>query len=165
MKGPAVWMTVSSLVNYEDPGNPRGKQIILHWRELTVPSFMSLGFQEKIVFTAEIFTVSGSILTNVEYSMTDEIVQNIREQKDIGTMESPYTLINHADTKNAIETKILSSSFKLYPRWMNEFKEVIGDIPLTSLMIPGSHDAGSYQSFEEEERLFTLQAKDIYLHT
>jgi len=158
-------MTVSSLVNYADPGNPRGKQIVLHWRELNAPSFLSLCFEERAVFTTEITSISGSKLTKVEYYLSDQIVQNIREEKDSGSFDSPYKLINHADKDYSIATANVSSSFKIYPRWMNELKDVIGDIPITSLMIPGSHDSGTYQSFEEEERLFTLQAKDIYLHT
>ena len=30
------------------------------------------------------------------------------------------------------------------PRWMWEERDVIGDIPLNALMIPGTHNSGSY---------------------
>lgn len=40
------------------------------------------------------------------------------------------------------------NSFKARPYWMRELKDVIGDIPLHSLMIPGAHDAGSWLVYD-----------------
>ena len=37
---------------------------------------------------------------------------------------------------------------KSQPVWMYEMKEYIGSIPLHALMIPGTHNAGSWDKFE-----------------
>jgi len=41
-----------------------------------------------------------------------------------------------------------SNNLRIHPTWMRELKDVIGNIPLHSLMIPGSHDAGSWMEYE-----------------
>ena len=33
---------------------------------------------------------------------------------------------------------------QIRPRWMWEERDVIGNMPLNSLMIPGTHNSGSY---------------------
>ena len=37
---------------------------------------------------------------------------------------------------------------KSQPVWMSEMKEYIGSIPLHALMIPGSHNSGSWDEFK-----------------
>ena len=37
---------------------------------------------------------------------------------------------------------------KSQPGWMWEMREYIGSIPLHALMIPGTHNSGSYEKFE-----------------
>ena len=37
---------------------------------------------------------------------------------------------------------------KTQPTWMWEMKESIGSIPLHAIMLPGTHNAGSYDKFE-----------------
>ena len=37
---------------------------------------------------------------------------------------------------------------KTQPTWMYEMKEYLGSIPLHALMLPGSHNSGSYNKFE-----------------
>jgi len=41
-----------------------------------------------------------------------------------------------------------SNCLKTRPTWMRELKDTIGDIPLHSLMIPGTHDAGSWMEYD-----------------
>ncbi len=41
-----------------------------------------------------------------------------------------------------------SNSFRIRPHWMRELRNVIGDIPLLSLMIPGTHDAGAWMEYD-----------------
>ena len=36
---------------------------------------------------------------------------------------------------------------KIQPRWVQDMKEVVGDLQLHSLLIPGSHNAGAYNKF------------------
>ncbi|CAB4067799.1 unnamed protein product [Lepeophtheirus salmonis] len=40
-----------------------------------------------------------------------------------------------------------SNCLKLQPNWMWEDKDLIGSVPLNKLMIPGSHNSGSYLDF------------------
>ncbi|XP_021947606.1 PI-PLC X domain-containing protein 1 [Folsomia candida] len=41
-----------------------------------------------------------------------------------------------------------------YPKWMYEMRNTIGDTPLHSLMIPGTHNSGSWKEFEGETDVF-----------
>ena len=34
---------------------------------------------------------------------------------------------------------------RIRPTWMNEERDVIGDVPLSTLMLPGTHNAGAYK--------------------
>ncbi len=34
---------------------------------------------------------------------------------------------------------------RIRPTWMNEEREVIGDVPLSTLMLPGTHNSGAYE--------------------
>jgi hypothetical protein len=42
----------------------------------------------------------------------------------------------------------LTNCFRKYPQWMNELSGIIGDVPLHSLMIPGTHDAGAIREYD-----------------
>lgn len=41
-----------------------------------------------------------------------------------------------------------SNTFRTRPHWMRELRNVIGDVPLTSMMIPGTHDAGAFMEYD-----------------
>ena len=49
---------------------------------------------------------------------------------------------------NGGSVPLLTNCFRKYPTWMNDLKDIIGDIPLHSLMIPGTHDAGAIQEYD-----------------
>lgn len=51
---------------------------------------------------------------------------------------------NGSDSTIVVKSKCL----RLYPFWMAELKEAIGDLPLTSLMIPGTHNSGSWERYK-----------------
>ncbi|CAL8118844.1 unnamed protein product [Orchesella dallaii] len=50
-----------------------------------------------------------------------------------------------------------SNTLRIRPHWMRELRNVIGDIPLTSLMIPGTHDAGAYMEYDH------IRCENIYV--
>jgi len=35
---------------------------------------------------------------------------------------------------------------RIRPTWMNEEREVIGDVPLSTIMLPGTHNSGAYDT-------------------
>ena len=43
---------------------------------------------------------------------------------------------------------------RIRPTWMNEEREVIGDVPLSTLMIPGTHNSGAYEVDESVRKMF-----------
>lgn len=43
---------------------------------------------------------------------------------------------------------VKSKCLRLYPCWMAELKKTIGDLPLTSLLIPGTHNSGSWEPYQ-----------------
>jgi len=61
-----------------------------------------------------------------------------------------------------------SNTFRTRPHWMRELRNVIGDIPLTSLMIPGTHDAGAWMEYDPARceniyvRYYICQEESIY---
>ena len=62
----------------------------------------------------------------------------------------------HTITNSTINTNEKCSKYKsvpqfncikIQPRWVQDMKEVVGDLQLHSLLIPGSHNAGAYNKF------------------
>jgi len=47
-------------------------------------------------------------------------------------------------TENGVTSVLQSSCLQVYPTWMKDLKNEIGNVPLHSLMIPGTHNAGSW---------------------
>lgn len=35
---------------------------------------------------------------------------------------------------------------RIRPTWMNEERQVIGDVPLSTIMLPGTHNSGAYDT-------------------
>lgn len=57
--------------------------------------------------------------------------------------------------------------YRIYPTWMNDLRDIVGGLKLKNLMIPGTHDSGSYrQRRHAHESLFikysVTQDDDIY---
>ena len=42
----------------------------------------------------------------------------------------------------------IKNCLRIYPNWMREHQNVIGDTPLHSLIIPGTHNSGSWREYE-----------------
>ena len=59
-------------------------------------------------------------------------------------------------------TPLTSNCLKIYPTWMNDLKDVIGDTPLTSIMIPGTHNAGAWHVYGGKPDDQNLVIKYLY---
>jgi len=77
--------------------------------------------------------------------------------------------IAYIRNENGTAWKVLkSNSLRIFPLWMNELKDIIGDIPLHSLMIPGTHDAGSWMEYDVSRceniyvRYYICQEDSVY---
>ncbi len=46
------------------------------------------------------------------------------------------------------ERTLKMNCMRLRPKWMWEYRSQIGDMPLHALMLPGTHNSGSYEEFE-----------------
>ncbi|CAG7834830.1 unnamed protein product [Allacma fusca] len=46
------------------------------------------------------------------------------------------------------ERVLLRNCLRIYPKWMKENRNIIGDMPLSSLIIPGTHNSGSWREYE-----------------
>ncbi|CAG7827403.1 unnamed protein product [Allacma fusca] len=55
-----------------------------------------------------------------------------------------------------------SNCLRLYPTWMNDLKDIIGNKPLRKLMIPGTHDAGAWLVYDGSVASDGLIAKFTY---
>lgn len=87
----------------------------------------------------QITSGSGSIKTNVRYARTP---LNATMNKCLGFWTAYLRKVNNKTTV------IMSSCLSIHPTWMNDLKDEIGNVPLSSLMIPGTHDAGSWIYYE-----------------
>jgi len=82
---------------------------------------------------------SGSYLTSTRW-----------EKKDLNFKQDPFLgyWIAYIGERNGSLQVLQTNSLRLWPTWMNDMKKCIGDIPLHSLMIPGTHDSGSWRPYE-----------------
>ncbi|XP_023220953.1 PI-PLC X domain-containing protein 1-like isoform X2 [Centruroides sculpturatus] len=51
---------------------------------------------------------------------------------------------------------------KTRPRWMNKNRKYISNLSLTELMIPGTHDSGSYATFPYDDGIVTIISRYVY---
>ncbi|CAL8117956.1 unnamed protein product [Orchesella dallaii] len=60
-----------------------------------------------------------------------------------------YIRVTTTADNGTTTTKVLKSNcLKLHPFWMAELGETIGDLPVTSLIIPGTHNSGSWEKYK-----------------
>jgi len=43
---------------------------------------------------------------------------------------------------------LLTNCLQIYPTWMQDSKDIIGDTPLHNLMIPGTHNSGAWKEYD-----------------
>ncbi len=53
--------------------------------------------------------------------------------------------------------------FRTRPTWMNEEREVIGNVPLSTIMLPGTHNAGAFDTDDSVKRFLIATPRNISL--
>jgi len=43
---------------------------------------------------------------------------------------------------------LLTNCLQIYPSWMEDLRDVIGEMPLHGLMLPGTHNSGSWKEYD-----------------
>ncbi|XP_013775425.1 PI-PLC X domain-containing protein 2-like isoform X2 [Limulus polyphemus] len=149
-----VFLTVSSLVSTSPSGDITERQLELNWlggtrnegdRVMLFDRDPKQSLERSLVMIDPLLHVSGYYKTNVQFPHLNFASHNL--------------------TTNCLgfwiaylrQDKVLASScLRARPYWMKENKEWIKDIPLVNLMIPGTHNAGSYQRYKgsESEKVF-----------
>lgn len=78
-------------------------------------------------------------------------VRTIRESFNSSYQSIKINPLEMPSTSSAVKEKTMilkSNCLRVRPFWMHELKEVIGELPVTSLMIPGTHNSGSWEAYK-----------------
>jgi len=162
---PEVFLTVSSEAGYETVENTTillDRKLELNWNnfdnhqdgdivalfnsnpEQLLPSFLSvLSPSVNIIESVPVSNSKGYFKTSIKY-----------ERMNLTSTSEPcapgywigYLRQNPLSHRNYLVVK--SNCLRIYPRWMKSLKDVIGHRSVHSVMIPGTHNAGSIRYYD-----------------
>ena len=89
------------------------------------------------LFRVDVTSQDGTIRTDIQLELGN--TTNISSQTCYG-----YWIAYFQDGSS---TPSVTNCYRLYPTCMNDLKDEIGDRPLHSIMIPGTHDAGAWKIY------------------
>ncbi|CAL8107594.1 unnamed protein product [Orchesella dallaii] len=149
-QGPRVYLTVSPEASYSGSAL-LDRMLVLNWENFeNIPgdeigvynqdpsTFENSGFKAAY----EVYAVngtSGSIKTGVRYD---------REPIGASIPRCRELWVGYTRTENGATSVLESSCLQVYPTWMKDLRNEIGNVPLHSLMIPGTHNAGSWHMYQ-----------------
>lgn len=93
----------------------------------------------------------GSEKTTIRFSVMNFHTSGIPKNHCMGYWVAYF----EASTKGPVTTNCI----RIYPNWMEELKGIIGEKPLTRIMIPGTHDTGSWKVYEGRPDDYNLAIK------
>lgn len=79
----------------------------------------------------------GYYRTSIQFPRYNFTIEDLRESR----------CLDHWIAYGRNESILASSCIQIRPQWMWELRDVIGNMSLSNLMIPGTHNAGSYQHY------------------
>jgi len=110
-------------------------------------------FENALSKVTTLAEASGTFTTEVRYAEIDFDIGYNTTNGCVGFWISYFTADNVLTLNNCL---------RLYPTWMNDLKDTIGNTPLTSLMIPGSHNAGAWKVYAGKPDDNNLLIKYLY---
>lgn len=162
-----VFLTVNSVSGKDSNGTLTDRRLQVHWQNFKdfqdgdwVGLFNSNPTKAttKAVPLAQfpVRTATGYNVTDTRLEIIDRTHAKAEEDSCVGFWVGYYRKVNNA------ETLLTSNCLRVYPTWMNDLKNTIQAVPLRSLMIPGTHDAGAWQHYDGTVGSDNIIAKYTY---
>lgn len=152
---PLIYLTVSPLAGYKNEGGNvvlLDRMLEMHWERFQNLPDDTIGlFSENpvgmdastrsnhILESYPVTSPSGSVKTSVRY---DRRPLNATMDRCLGFW------IGYIRMENENGTVLQAECLRIYPTWMNDLKNEIKNTPLSSLMIPGTHNAGAWTYYQ-----------------
>jgi len=155
---PKIYLTVSSLIQKRVD-----RRLVINWEGIDIDESaddgpavtITLYSHSSPVQSITINTPSGSITTDTQYPHIAtpfiELDSNLNSTSSSPHC-SPFRIILSSPNLN------LTSCLALYPTWMTTLAPIIGNTPLSLLLIPGTHDSGAY------DKSLTINYVNTYVH-
>lgn len=160
---PQVFLTISTDTDYTTVGGGQyvlfDRMLEMNWDNFQHSPNDAIGLfpvnpvgmnastiEDNVLELHQVSLGSGNIKTSVRY---DRIPLNASMDRCLGF----WVAYLRRDSDNPVVT---SDCLSIHPTWMNDLKNEISNVPLSSLMIPGTHNAGSwihYQGWPSENPL------------
>lgn len=140
--GPSVFLTVSSIAKSRN-GILRDRLIEINWNGAYPRKGDWVGLYDHYPDD------SGSQpLTQVPVSMSRGYIKTkVRfERMPLHVDQDPCLGYWIAYVRE--NSVLLRNCLQIYPKWMVEMKDIIGDLPLHALMLPGTHNSGSWKEYD-----------------
>ncbi|ODM98013.1 PI-PLC X domain-containing protein 1 [Orchesella cincta] len=145
-QGPQVYLTVSPEAGYRNQGGTTillDRLLVINWANFQNTAADVIGiFNEdpskmstKALEEYPVNGTSGSIKSSVRY---ERRTLSASMERCLGFW------VAYLRTEDGVTSVLKSSCLQVYPTWMKDLKNEIGNVPLHSLMIPGTHNAGSW---------------------
>ncbi|XP_043235100.1 uncharacterized protein LOC122388258 isoform X1 [Amphibalanus amphitrite] len=160
LRGPPVMvhLTVSPLTK------PRSREIEMNWRH--TEEFTELGNDTVILSLGDPSSGSSRRLVSVEVS--SHRGGRFRTKERFGHRELPHENMENRCTEYWIgyyrdERLLAKNCLKVLPAWMWQNREVLAPMSLDQMMIPGTHNSGTYKrSRDIVFKLVTTQDEDVW---
>ncbi|XP_054167795.1 PI-PLC X domain-containing protein 1-like [Oppia nitens] len=161
-KDPEVWITVSSLADFNRKLNRTiERQIELNWRRVTIDGqhnqwiglFNENPSNEKLVKSGKNYSIDSiniDLLNNGSYRTYIQFPYKKFSMKNLNNSCLKYWI---ALIKN--KKIIAKNCLKIHPFWMEKNMAIIGNMSLLDLMIPGTHNSGSFDRYDLYEDTLT----------
>lgn len=149
VQSPQVFLTVNSLASVSWSGHLTKRRLEINWvspSDRQEDDFVGLYRDNPLNGPADpIVRVNAG--THDGYFLTQEEFPEINIHQPI-LQSQPRTMCLYSYWVAYIRSgRVLSiNCIKIQPQWMWNMKNVIGSMPLHSLMIPGTHNSGAYDS-------------------
>jgi hypothetical protein len=165
---PHVFLTVSSQTGVDENGEFLNRMLEMNWNNLVLLSGSWIGifnydplessgvdhFENALQRLSPLEAGTGTLKSDVRFKELDfQAGINTTDDGCIGFWLTFFSEENVPATSNCL---------KLYPNWMNDLKDTIGETPLTSLMIPGTHNAGAWHIYAGKSDDNNLIIKYLY---
>jgi hypothetical protein len=149
-----IFLTVNALASVDAEGNFLDRMLELNWYNFEVFDGDWIGLfnydistnytepEANALVKVNPLVATGTIKTNVRFQRenSSETISSVVENKCLG-----FWIAYFKGANPGVPSKV--NCLMRFPNWMGELKDTIGNVPLTSLMIPGSHDAGSWKLY------------------
>ncbi|CAG7653048.1 unnamed protein product [Allacma fusca] len=139
-----VFVTLNEVASVDkSSGQIFGRELELNWVNFDYPNYA--GHSVKLFDHDPEQDPSSPLSSHTVGESTGYVKTNFRlEVLNFTSVRQEFCLAWMGYFRSGDTRPYKSNCLRLYPTWMNDIRDIIGNKPLRKLMIPGTHDAGAW---------------------